>query len=44
MLPIINEFLKKRNKTYDDFALYFFPPNSTSTIDKNIFVKKALEA
>ncbi|CAD8210763.1 unnamed protein product [Paramecium octaurelia] len=44
MLPIINEFLKKRNKSYDDFALYFFPPNSASTIDKNIFVKKALEA
>ncbi|CAD8196479.1 unnamed protein product [Paramecium pentaurelia] len=44
MLPIINEFLKKRNKTYDDFALYFFPPNQVSTIDKGIFVKKALEA
>ncbi|CAK68317.1 unnamed protein product (macronuclear) [Paramecium tetraurelia] len=44
MLPIINEFLKKRSKTYDDFALYFFPPNSNSTIDRVQFTKKALDA
>ena len=34
MLPIINEYLRKRNKSYEDLGLYFFPPNSNSTIDR----------
>ncbi|CAD8122209.1 unnamed protein product [Paramecium sonneborni] len=44
ILPIINEFLKKRNKSYEDFALYFFPPNQNSTLDRVQFTKKAMDA
>ncbi|CAD8131160.1 unnamed protein product [Paramecium sonneborni] len=44
ILPIINEYLRKRNKSYEDFGLYFFPPNSNSAIDRAQFTKKALDA
>lgn len=43
LVPMINDFLKKKQKTYEDLGLFLFPPGQNSALDKTAFVKKFME-
>lgn len=40
---MINDFLKKKQKTYEDIGIFLFPPGQNSVLDKVGFAKKFME-
>lgn len=43
IIAVINEFLKKKGKNYEDLAQLYFGPGADSTLDKAAYVNKTME-